>query len=195
MVPKSNEKALENNTLNLPKPLFIDSNSKITYVCVGDDAFPLTTYMMKPYPQKDLSIDKKIFNYRLSRARRISENAFGILAARWRVFCKPFALHPEKVKIITFSILILHNWLRSEPNSGKIYIPPNLIDYEDIATDTIIPGDWRKDVPNGTWLDLEPSQCRNSTKQAKDIREDFKVFMNLGSVPWQWKAAQIDIYR
>ena len=63
---------------------------------------PLTTYMMKPYPQKDLSPDKRIFNYRLSRARRISENAFGILANRWHVFRKPFALQPEKVKSLHF---------------------------------------------------------------------------------------------
>ena len=73
-------KALENNTLNLPKltPLFGDLDY-IPFVCVGDDAFPLATYMMKPYRQNDLSHDKRIFNYRFSRARRISENTFGIL--------------------------------------------------------------------------------------------------------------------
>ena len=102
------KKALENGTLNLPKPKSLSADSSdIPYVCVGVDAFPLTTYMMNPYPQKDLSPDKRIFNYRLSRARRISENAFGILANRWRVFRKPFALQPEKVKIVTFSVLIL----------------------------------------------------------------------------------------
>ena len=31
------------------------------YVCTGDDAFPLSKYMMKPYPFKSLSVDKKIF--------------------------------------------------------------------------------------------------------------------------------------
>ena len=40
------------------------------FFCVGDDAFPLNNYKMKPYPQKDLNIDNRIFNYRLSRARR-----------------------------------------------------------------------------------------------------------------------------
>ena len=56
-------------------------------------------------------------------------NAFGILANRWRVFTKPFLLKPEKVKVITYSVLILHNFLRSELTTGKIYIPPNLIDF------------------------------------------------------------------
>ena len=43
------------------------------YVIVEDEAF----HLLRPYPGKDLSIDKRIINYRLSRARRISENAFG----------------------------------------------------------------------------------------------------------------------
>ena len=64
---------------------------------MGDDAFPLTAHMMKPYPLKDLSLEKRIFNYRLLRLRRISENAFGILANHWRVFRKPFLLEPKKV--------------------------------------------------------------------------------------------------
>ena len=58
------KKTLENGTLNLPKPKSLSADSSdIPYVCVGDDAFPLTTYMTKPYPQKDLSPDKRIFNY------------------------------------------------------------------------------------------------------------------------------------
>ena len=100
---------------------------------------------MKTYPQKDLSCDKRIFSYRLSRVRRIFENAFSILANHWQVFCKPFLLKPEKVKAIT-SVLILHNFLRSESTTGKIYIPSNLIAFED-GCGTVIPGDWRKDAP------------------------------------------------
>ena len=89
---------LEKNTLNLSDSTALPGrNYPLPYVCTGDDAFPLTAYMMKPYPQKNLSLEKRIFNYRLSRMRRISENAFGILANRWRVFRKPFLLEPEKV--------------------------------------------------------------------------------------------------
>ena len=52
--------------------------------------------------------------------------------------------------MITFAILILHNWLRSESSSGRIYVPPNLIDVEDLLNDEIIYGDWRSDVPTNT---------------------------------------------
>ena len=83
LVGKSHEESIRKNTLSLPKPKPLHENRKETlFVCVGDDAFPLTNYMMKPYPQKDLTIENRIFNYRLSRTRRISENAFGFLANR-----------------------------------------------------------------------------------------------------------------
>jgi hypothetical protein len=53
----------------------------LPYVMVGDEAFPLKPYLLKPYNANKIRGDesKKIFNYRVSRARRISENAFGIL--------------------------------------------------------------------------------------------------------------------
>ena len=170
-------KALENNTLNQPEPTPLSGDlDDIPFVCVGDDAFPLATFMMKPYPQKDLSRDKRMFNYRLSCARQISKNAFGIFANRWQAFRKSFLLKPEKVKVLTYSVLISRNFLRSESTTGKIYIPSNLIDF-DGGCGTVIPGDWRKDTPSGTWLDLEPSTSRNSSRQAKDVREKFKHFL------------------
>lgn len=49
------------------------------FMIVVDDAFPLNKHIMKPYSQVGLTPESRIFNYRLSRARRIVENAFGIL--------------------------------------------------------------------------------------------------------------------
>ena len=129
------KKALESNALNIPDPTPLPGkNIDVPFVCTGDDAFPLAKYMMKPYPNTDLKKEKRIFNYRLSRMRRISENGFGILANRWRVFRRPFALQPEKVKVVTLATIALHNWLRSESSTGKIYIPVGLVDYENIET-------------------------------------------------------------
>jgi len=59
-------------------------NTNITthYAFVGDEAFPLKLYMLRPYSRDNLTDAQRIFNYRLSRARRVIENAFGILTVR-----------------------------------------------------------------------------------------------------------------
>ena len=88
--------------------------NKVPYVCTGDDFFPLSTYMMKLFPKINHTKEIKVFNCRLCKKSWISENGFGIPANRWRVWRWPFALEPEKVKMITFVLIILQNWLRSE---------------------------------------------------------------------------------
>ena len=42
---------------------------------VADDAFLLKQYIQKPFGQAGLTNEKRIFNYCLSRARRIIENS------------------------------------------------------------------------------------------------------------------------
>jgi len=75
--------------MNLPKAKSIfDGGPSLPYCLVGDEAFPLKPYLLRPYPRgskKELSTEQHIFNYRLCRARRIIENSFGILASQWRI--------------------------------------------------------------------------------------------------------------
>ena len=81
---------------------------------VRDDAFPLKTHHMKPYPFKKFRDSKRIFNYRLSRARRVSENAFGILMNWFRVVDEKMYLSPKKSAILTESYIAIHNNLKTE---------------------------------------------------------------------------------
>jgi len=96
-------KALEQNTLKVPPAEILpQSEKRLPFVVVGDDAFPLKNYLMKPYPHQGLPREQRIFNYRLSRARRIVENAFGILANRFRVFIQLFTCLLIKLKVLSW---------------------------------------------------------------------------------------------
>ena len=163
-------------------------------VCTSDDAFPLSTCMMKPSPQSNIAVKKRIFNYRLSRMRCISENGCGLLPNRWRVFRSPFMLEPEKVKTVTLVTITLHNWLRKESENWKIYIPKGLIDHENIEAGEIFEGSWRADDVQGSWYPMSLSPSGNhSTKHPRELREEYsEYFMNEGCVPWQWKSASAD---
>lgn len=105
---------LKNNQLNLPsdQPL-LEGGTPIPYVFIGDQAFPLQKHFMRPYPQSACrdSREKRHFNYRLSRARNVVENAFGILSMRFRVFRRPLECKLESVDTITKATCVLHNYL------------------------------------------------------------------------------------
>ncbi|XP_029674015.1 protein ALP1-like isoform X2 [Formica exsecta] len=76
-----------------------DRGPELPYVIIGDEAFALTSYMLRPYARRNnLNIDKKVFNYRLSRARRTVECTFGILTSRWRILRRPTQI-AKNVKI------------------------------------------------------------------------------------------------
>ena len=116
-------KVLENGSLNLPDPvplpgsddpqwMFDQCNEPIPYVLVADNTFPLGRHWMKPFPQYNLSDLKRIFNYRLSTMRRVSEIVFGIWGNTFRVFTTTMALESEKTVVITLATVVLHNMLR-----------------------------------------------------------------------------------
>jgi hypothetical protein len=71
----------------------------LPHVFVGDEAFPLSENLMRPYPKRSVTgkYENKIYNYRLSRARETVECSFGILASRFRVFRKPFEIKVDSV--------------------------------------------------------------------------------------------------
>ncbi len=77
------KQAMEENLLHMPPPDCLpNDNVVLPYFLIGDEAFGLRTWFMKPYPSARLTHDERIYNYRLSRARRSVECTFGIRAAR-----------------------------------------------------------------------------------------------------------------
>ena len=121
--------SLQDKSLNIPPPdTLIAGLPPFPYVIVADDAFPRSENIMKPFSHKSINENEAIFNYRLSRARRISENAFGMLANRFRVFLKPIKLEPKKVELITLCSCALHNFLRIKNSSTSVNISDAISD-------------------------------------------------------------------
>jgi hypothetical protein len=76
---------------------------------VADSAFPLRAWLMKPYTDAVLSPQQKYFNYRLSRARMVTEGAYGQLKGRWRVLLRKNESESDMVTLATLACMILHN--------------------------------------------------------------------------------------
>lgn len=96
--------ALESKQLPLPKQEALPERYlPVPYIMVADDVFPMTSYILKPYMYRNQPAPKRIFNYRLSRARQSIENVFGIMSSRFRVIRKQMNLAPDKVRNVTLA--------------------------------------------------------------------------------------------
>lgn len=175
---------LKAGALNLPTPKEWPNGGHYgprPHTIVADDAFPMTTYLLKPHSMRSLSREQRVFNYRLSRARRVSENCFGIMANRFRLLLTNIYKTPDRVVSICKAVACLHNYLRHD--SARHYINAGSVDTED-ANHAWVEGEWRHD---GQLEVLQRNQTRNSTTEAKALRQDMTEYFNTpgGRVPWQ----------
>lgn len=76
---------------------------------LGDSAFPFKTWLMKPYSNAVLTPKQRYYNYRLSRARMVTEGCYGQLKGRWRVLLRKCESSKEEVKTATLACMVLHN--------------------------------------------------------------------------------------
>lgn len=123
--------AINKGTLYLPAARSLSSFSLLhPYVFVGDDAFPLEPCLLKPYPGQNLRVEKRVTNYRISHARRTSENVFGIATARFRVFRKPICANIDTATAVTKAVVALHNFLMKGKSLDGFsrYCPPDFLD-------------------------------------------------------------------
>ncbi|XP_065226746.1 uncharacterized protein LOC135849995 [Planococcus citri] len=186
-----NEKAdLPREPLTLP-----NTNVAIPAYFVADEAFPLSTRIMRPYPGENLDKGEQIFNYRLSRVMSLIENTFGILAMRWKIFRTPITVKDvEGIDHIVQSILCLHNYLQPTNNemaeNQHLYCPKNVVDHED-SNGVLIPGRWRQKsiafapIPAG-----KPNESAANVHMHRQLLKDF--FVSDKSCPWQESYALKD---
>ena len=95
------KECFEDGTINLPPPEPMTNDNRPTpYFMLADDAFALRTYLMKPYSKRKMTDAELITNYRISRGRRVVENAFGILASRWQALLTTLQQYPEVATVV-----------------------------------------------------------------------------------------------
>lgn len=84
-------------------------NTSVPLLILGDPAYPLKTWLMKPFSDTGLTARQRKFNYQLSRARVVVENGFGRLKGRWRSLMKRNDSNIKFVPTIVTACCILHN--------------------------------------------------------------------------------------
>ncbi|XP_044598676.1 protein ALP1-like [Cotesia glomerata] len=175
----------EQHEMNTPKPELLTADGMpLPYVLVGDEAFQLTNYLLRPYPGRGgLNQNRNIFNYRLSRARRTIENSFGILVSQWRILKKPIESTVENTIKTVQALVVLHNWLRIN-DENNTHIPPHMVD--NYGPDGFKPGLWREEKNSA--LDNGKAYGNNySSRVATKIRDEFCDYVNAeGAVHWQY---------
>jgi hypothetical protein len=122
---------------------------------------------------------------------RVSENAFGILAQRFRVFGRPIELKVNTIDLVRRSACYLHNWLRMTSSN---YISMGCVDYGDLDAGTFHEGNWRAErnlglaPPLGILLLITTVNLQHIC----EISMPLTYFSGAGSVPWQLKAIGTD---
>ncbi|XP_023717693.1 protein ALP1-like [Cryptotermes secundus] len=168
---------LENNTLNIPTEKQLPgSNTTLPHVIVGDEAFPLRTYLMTPFSRDQArgNEERKVFNYRLSQVRNVSENSFGILVRKFRIFEHRLSLSHEHANCVILAACILHNYLRHD----NCYWSEN--DLQVAVSDM-------QGLRN-----LE--RCGGPPPQAAlHVRDAFTNYFNSEAGPVEWQAARIQV--
>lgn len=163
---------------------------QIPYFLLGDEAFALDENLMKPYPHRSAMGDQKVFNYHLLRARRIIENAFGVLCARFRVLLRTMELDVANAMQVVRACLILHNFLMTRKD--KNYCPPGFMDSED-GLGGFRPGGWRNLIDNPCGVcDMRPAPSgRPSTLKAREVRENLKEYFFVEkAIDFQWNMTE-----
>ena len=139
---------------------------------------------METDTQKNLTAAKRLFHYRLSRARRTVENEFGIIVGRFRIFHTKTSFQPANATETVLCCCVLHNMLRTLSNNSY-----SAIGCGDVAEDNgnINEGSWRSEPQSIYVQPIQSTQAKHSSHDAEEVRSHFKdYFETRGQVPWQW---------
>lgn len=82
---------------------------QVTSIILGDSAFPLIPWLMKPYTNAASTPRQHFLNYRLSWARMVTEGAFGRLKSKCRILLRKCESKPSELTVAALACIIIHN--------------------------------------------------------------------------------------
>ena len=104
---------MEQGVAHIPPPRELPGTDvQSPYVIVGNGGFPLTEPLQRQYCRRNMEEREMIVNYRLSRVRHVSENAFGVMSNRFRCLLGNMQLDPDVATDVVLACCVLHNFLR-----------------------------------------------------------------------------------
>ncbi|XP_068690124.1 uncharacterized protein [Montipora foliosa] len=138
-------------------------DTEVYPMILGDSAFPFRIWLMKPYGNEKLTPEQGYFNYRLSRARMVTERTFGQLKSRWRVLYRKLECQPDAVKLAALTCIVLHNICIAANDT----LPPQL----DLTTDPFTQKRRSRDEIRELLFMRNCTKTRDSSRVAGGIRE------------------------
>ncbi|XP_039966253.1 protein ALP1-like [Bactrocera tryoni] len=168
---------LLDGTLEVPRDTNLPGTStSFPYYYVGDSSYPLKPNLMRPFPGRNLPADKEKYNRAFSKAREHIENAYGILANRWRVLQTTIHASPNNTEKIVLATILLHNFLMLQNDTD--YFTLELVDHT--VGNQEINGRWREDANFLKTFQL--GICNRSSTHSFQLREKLKEFISSNAV-------------
>lgn len=179
---------IEQGRQGLPAPEPLPGHrTPVPWFFVGDAAFALAPWMQKPFPHRGQTRPERLYNYRLSRARRIVENGFGLLVVQWKCLTTTMGLAPENAAKVVIACLTLHNLIRERRG------PPNAGEVDQGDNDN---GAWRQEAHlrgNENLEGARPATKAQRYREAQAARDYLRDYYSSpqGAVPWQDRIGQV----
>lgn len=180
---------LASGSFPIPPPVTLSQQRpRVPCYILGDAAFPMSCNLMRPFTGKGLPEKEEIFNYRLSRGRRVIENAFGILVQKWQIFKRTINLSPSVLELVIKTCCALHNFVRHHEGtfSSHCFEPGSIVDM-DGEDGSVTPGSWREQgLGELQPLEISVGRYPADARRMRDVLCSY--FLAEGAVPWQWRS-------
>uniref|UniRef100_A0A1I7YPK6 DDE Tnp4 domain-containing protein n=1 Tax=Steinernema glaseri TaxID=37863 RepID=A0A1I7YPK6_9BILA len=162
------------------------SNRTLPYVVVGDQGFGLSPILMRPFNMREAAKDrtKHEFNKRLSRARRVTENCFGVLVNRFRVLRGTLETSPNESTRLICALALLHNWIKTR----EMETNRTLEDEEEGEEEQL--GNYEDYEEYGDESTSSASTQNSSTREGARVRNTFRSLFSSDEGRLHWQAIE-----